>query len=89
MDSNVHTYISGTLSHWFIPYKVKGGKLSSQCGTKEFKPKARQGKAIKPKKPKPNAKILEYLQYIYIYQPHTHTHTHIYINHLSIYIKLT
>ena len=54
---------SGTLSHWFMPYKVEGGKSSFQCGTKEFK--ARQDKAIKPKsqKPKPKPKILEYLQF--------------------------
>ena len=32
-----------------LPYKVERGKISFQCGTKEFKPKARQGKAIKPK----------------------------------------
>ena len=27
----------GTLSHWFMPYKVEGGKSSFQYGTKEFK----------------------------------------------------
>ena len=32
-----------------IPYKIERGKASFQCGAKEFKPKARQGKAIKPK----------------------------------------
>ena len=37
------------LLHGFIPYKVERGKISFLCGTKEFKPKARQGKAIKSK----------------------------------------
>ena len=54
-----------TLSHWFIPYKVEGGKLSFQCGTKRIQANVRQGKAIKPKKPKPKVRILEYLQLIF------------------------
>ena len=40
----VWTQTSGTLSHWFMPYKVEGGKPSFQCGTKRI-----QGKAFKPK----------------------------------------
>ena len=36
---------SGTLSHWFMPYKVERGKSSFQCGTKRIQGKARQGKA--------------------------------------------
>mgnify|MGYP007088626848 CR=1 FL=1 len=51
---------NGTLSHWFMPYKVEGGKSYFQYGTKEFK--ARQGKAIKPKSQNQSQKILEYLQ---------------------------
>ena len=30
-----------------IPYKIERGKASFQCGTKEFKPKARQGNQAK------------------------------------------
>ena len=33
---------SGTLSHWFMPNKVEGGKSSFQCGTKRIQGKARQ-----------------------------------------------
>ena len=37
------------LLHWFIPYKVERENTSFQCGTKEFKPKARQGNQAKGK----------------------------------------
>ena len=37
------------LLHGFIPYNVERGKISFQCGTKEFKPKARQGNQAKGK----------------------------------------
>ena len=47
---------SGTLSHWFIPYKVEGEKISLQCGTKEFKSKARQGNQAKKIKAKGKGK---------------------------------
>ena len=50
-----------------LPYKVEREKISFQYGTKEFKPKVRQGKAIKPKKPKPKAKNSWVPTYIYIY----------------------
>ena len=40
------------LFHWFIPYKVEREKTSFQCGTKEFKPKARQGNQAKKTKAK-------------------------------------
>ena len=53
---------SGTLSHWFMPYKVEGGKSSFQCGTKRIQGKARQGNQAK--KPKP--RILEYLQLCFV-----------------------
>ena len=36
----------------FIPYKVERGKTSFQCGTKEFKTKARQGNQAKKAKAK-------------------------------------
>ena len=45
------------LLHWFIPYKVERGKISFQCGTKEFKPKARQDNQAKKAKAKANAKV--------------------------------
>ena len=40
------------LLHWFIPYKVERGKRSFECGTKEFKPKARQANQAKKAKAK-------------------------------------
>ena len=75
----------------FIIYKVERGKLSFQCGTKRIQAKARQGKTIKPKKPKP--KILEYLQYIYIYIYIYNVHTLLMVRSVTneitenIYIK--
>ncbi|XP_065621674.1 uncharacterized protein LOC112012856 isoform X2 [Quercus suber] len=38
-----YTVCEVLLLHWFIPFKVERGKTSFQCGTKEFKPKVRQG----------------------------------------------
>ena len=35
-----------------LPYKIERGKISFQCGTKEFKPKARQGNQAKKAKAK-------------------------------------
>ena len=53
---------SGTLSHWFMPYKVEGGKSSFQCGTKEFKARQSNQKVkAKAKKSKSKPKILEHL----------------------------
>ena len=40
--STYNNQTSGTLSHWFMPYKVEGGKSSFQCGTKRIQGKARQ-----------------------------------------------
>ena len=46
--------------------KVEREKTSFQCGTKEFKPKVRQGKAIKPKAKAKEKKFLS----TYSYQLH-------------------
>ena len=40
---------SGTLSHWFMPYKVEEGKSSFQCETKRIQGKVRQGNQAKAK----------------------------------------
>ena len=47
---------SGTLSHWFMPYKVERGSHLFNVGQKN----SRQGNQAQ--KPKPKPKILEYLQ---------------------------
>ena len=46
--------------------KIEREKTSFQCGTKEFKPKVRQGKAIKPKAKAKEKKFLS----TYSYQLH-------------------
>ena len=46
------------LLHWFIPYKVERRNVSFQCGTKEFKEKARQ---LSQKSQSQRQRILEYL----------------------------
>ena len=51
-DVGVWSNASGTLSHWFMPYKVEGGKSSFQCGTKRIQGKARQGNQAKKAKAK-------------------------------------